>query len=142
MNFESIKQNLANIDYAWNKLETYVVFIPGLSLVVQKIQLAAVLPWINGEVINPQNADQANLKSRKFLNICKWHLRGSMVQIMVSLIAIKLFALPTFSWVSLLATYEMVDTLAKGIINRVTLYEFYPSGKLKKMTSVSACNIF
>jgi hypothetical protein len=140
MSFSGIRQNLENIDYAWTKPQTYLVLVPGLSLIVQKIQLANTLPLINN--ITQQNIAQADAKSRKFANICKWHLRGSMIQITASIIAIKVFAVPLFSLVAILATYELVDTLIKSLRNSITLYEFHPNGIIKSMTSTRACNIF
>lgn len=79
---------------------------------------------------------------KKFANICKWHLRGSMIQIIASIIAIKLFAAPIFALLAIFATYELVDTLIKSIKNSITLYEFHSNGAIKSMTSKSACNIF
>lgn len=134
MNFSKIRQNLENIDYAWTKPQTYLVLVPGLSLIIQKIQLANTLPLIDNVT------EQA--KSRKFANICKWHLRGSMIQITASIIAIKVFAVPLFSLLAILATYELVDTLMKSLRNSITLYEFYPNGNIKIMRKMSACNIF
>ena len=89
-----------------------------------------------------QNVAEADAKLRKFANICKWHLRGSMVQMIASITAIKVFAVPLFSLLAILATYELVDTLIKSIRNSITFYEFHPNGNIKKTTSMSACNIF
>ena len=140
MSFSGIRQSLESIDYAWFKPQTYLVLVPGLSLIIQKVQLANTLPLINN--VTQQNVAQADAKSRKFGNICKWHLRGSMIQIAASVIAIKVFAVPLFSLLAILATYELVDTLIKSLRNSITLYEFHPNGTIKSMTSTSACNIF
>ena len=45
MNFSNVRQSLENIDYAWTKPQTYLVLVPGLSLIIQKIQLANTLPF-------------------------------------------------------------------------------------------------
>lgn len=140
MNFLNIKQNLENIDYAWTQPKTYLILVPGLSLIIQKIQLASTLPLINN--VTQQNMAQADAKSRKFANICKWHLRGSMIQIAASIIAIKIFSVPLFSLLAILATCELADTLIKSLNNSITLYEFLPNGNIKSMTCTSACNIF
>lgn len=63
MSLSSIKQKLENIDYAWTKPQTYLVLVPGLSLVIQKIQLANTLPLMND--VNQQNVAQADAKSKK-----------------------------------------------------------------------------
>lgn len=146
MNFSTIRQGLENIDYAWTEPKTYLVFVPGLSLLIQKIQLANTLPLIQS--VTQENVIQADLESRKFANICKWHLRGSMIQIIVgsilitSAIAIQMFTIPLFSLLTILATYEMVDTFVKGFKNSVTFYEFYPNGNIKSATNTIACTIF
>ena len=140
MSFSGIRQGLESIDYAWVKPQTYLVLVPGLSLIIQKVQLANTLPLINN--VTQQNVAQVDAKSRKFANICKWHLRGSMIQIAASVIAIKVFAVPLFSLLAILASYELVDTLIKSLRNSIKLYEFHPNGNIKSMTSTSACNIF
>lgn len=142
MNISNIKQKLESVDYVWTKPQTYLVFIPGISLVIQKIQLANTLPLINNNLTTLQNVAQADAKSRKFANICKWHLRGSMVQILASVIAIKFFAVPIFLLLAILATYELADTLIKSLKNSITFYELYPNGSIKSKTSPSACTIF
>lgn len=143
MVLSNITQSLKNIDYDWTKPQTYFVFIPGLSLLVQKIQLASVLPLIN-DVITPENAVQLNAESRKFANICKWHLRGSMTQLLIAAIASKvLLAAPFFSLFFLsLTIYEMLDTLITSLRNRINLVEFYPNGNIQRVTFTSACNVF
>ena len=140
MSFSGVRQSLEKIDYAWTKPQTYLVLVPGLSLIIQKIQLANTLPLINDVTL--EGMSQADAKSRKFANICKWHLRGSMIQIAASVIAIKIFAVPLFSLLAILATYELVDTLIKSLRNSITLYEFHPNGRVKSITSMSASNIF
>lgn len=140
----SVCRYLENIDYASTKPQTYLVLVPGLSLIIQKIQLANTLPLpvIGNEMLMQPQATQLDASSRKFANICKWHLRGSMIQIVASVIAVKAFAAPLFSLLAILATYELVDTLIKSLRNSITLYEFYPNGNVKSMTIKAACNIF
>lgn len=142
MVFSSVTQSLRNIDYDWTKPQTYFVFIPGLSLLVQKIQLASALPLSN-DPITPENAVRLDAESRKFANICKWHLRGSMTQLAIAAIVAKTLLTVPFSlfFVSLTA-YEMLDTLITSLRNRIQLFEFYPNGNIKSITFISACNIF
>ena len=138
----NIVQNLKNIDYAWTKPQAYVVFIPGLSLLVQKIQLASVLP-LSQDAITPENAARMDVESRRFANICKWHLRGSMAQLMIAAIASKILLVSPFSlFLVSLTTYEMLDTLVKSIKNPICLFKFYPNGGVKAMTLTNACSIF
>lgn len=140
INLAAINQAIQNIDYSWAKPETYVVLIPGLSLIVQKIQLATTLPLNNNPSIN--TVRQADAQARKFTNICKWHLRGSMTQLVAAMIAIKFISKPVFLLLSLVATYELLDTLWKSLDNKPIHFEFYPDGKLKSWENLSACTIF
>lgn len=139
MYFSGIKQSLESIDYAWFKPQTYFVLIPVLSLIIRKIQLANILPL--NLPVTPQNIDQINAKSRRFANICKWHLRGSMIQMAASIIAIKVFAAPLFSLLALPAIYELVDILIKSHRNSIAIYELEENGAIK-MRSRSTYNIF
>ena len=150
MNFSNIRQSIESIDYAWTKPQTYLVFVPGLSLLIQKIQFANILPLTkyvqllplpnNAEF--PQPTPDEDAKTRHFINICKWHLRGSLVQIAASTIAIKTLALPIFSLLAIVAGFEMVDTFIKIVRNPATVYEFHPNGAVKTVISNPACNIF
>ena len=134
MSFSIIKQSLERIDYAWFKPQTYLVLVPGLSLIIQKVQLANTLPLITD--VNQSNVVQADAKSRQFVNICKWHWAGSMIQIAVSIIAIQAFATPLFLLLAILATCELAYTLINSLRNRVTLYEFHPNGKIKRAVRI------
>lgn len=138
--FSNIRQNLENIDYSWNKPQTYLVFVPGLSLIIQKIQFSKVLPLIDD--VTPSNIQEAASKSKKFTEICKWHLRGSLIQLTVALIAIHIFAIPFFSLIVIFAGCELIDTIFHCLKNNPILYEFHANGAVKKKISVSALNIF
>jgi len=133
MSFSIIKQSLERIDYAWFKPQIYLVLVPGLSLIIQKVQLANTLPLLITEATTQSNVAQVYAKSRQFANICKWHLAGSLVQIAVSIIAIVAFATPLFLLLGILATCELAYTLINSIRNRVILYEFHPNGKIKRV---------
>ncbi len=128
---------IQDIDYKWTNPKTYVVLVPVLSLIVQKVQLSNLLPL-------PKSDDQKKLDaaSRKFCDVCKWHLRGSMVQTLAAIIAIKFYGKNAFAWLGALAAYEMADTAWKGLKNPGTIYEFYPNGSVKRQESANACNIF
>ncbi len=139
MNLLNIRQDLAAIDYDGTKLQTYLVFVPGLSLIIQKIQMANTLPLNNN--LTTQNAAQIDAQSRKFANICKWHLRGAMIQMIATVIAVKVFAAPIFLVLTLLAMYELADTYIKSQ-KSVTFFDFYPNGNIRSMEIRSACNIF
>lgn len=137
MNISSIRQSLENIDYKWNNPKTYLVLVPGISLLIQKIQLSKILP------LNPADQILKPLKSLKFVDICKCHLRGSLIQMMASVIAVKVFALPLFSIIGIVATYELINTAILGLKNPVTIYDFHKDNcTVKRSTIINPCNIF
>ena len=143
MSFSEVKQKLANIDYSWTKPKTYVVFVPGLSLIIQKIQFAKVLPLIVLDSMkDSEKARAADFKSRKFATICKWHLLGSITQSIACIIVVNVFALPLFSLLGLIPSYELVNTLSKTLLNKATICEFYDNGSVKQINFVSAFSLF
>lgn len=131
------------MDYAWNKPETYLVLVPGVSLLIQKIQFANLLPLPSLTKITPQKASEANEKSMKFVKICKWHLRGSMAQILASVMAVHLFAAPIFAAITLtLASLGVLYTVSKAGKQTAVVCEFFPNGKVKNISMESALRIF
>lgn len=117
MNFSGIKQSLANIDYSLNKAQTYLVLVPGLSLVIRKIQLANVLPLINNVLPNQmQNfaLAPADTSSRKFARICGSHLLGSTIQL-IAIYAAGVFVSPLFFLLAIPSLYEMIDSAKLGL---------------------------
>lgn len=136
MTIPNIRQNLENIDYDRKNPKTYLVFVPGLSLVIQKIQMAKVLPLPEFQANN-----KCEFKHNKFFDICKWHLRGSAVQCAALSIAIKTLALPIFSYITLVSLFELGDTAIKALKNDATFTELQPNGS-KKQIHRSALNLF
>lgn len=145
MNLSNIKQSLEKIDYAWNKPHTYLVLIPGLSLYIEKIQLAITVPLVESYTQEERDV-LIDIHSRKFDNITKWHLRGSLIQILASVAAIKILSHPLFRQIALvagcLAFCEVLYTSFYRFKIPVTLYEFYPNGQVKSISSTRAPNIF
>jgi hypothetical protein len=141
MDLTNIKNYVCDKEYAWNEPHTYLLLVPGVSLVLQKMQFSEALP-LTFNKMQHQYPLTTNNESRKFANICKWHLRGSMTQLIICIIAVKAFSLPLFSLLAILATYEMVDTLYKGLANRITLYEFNEDRSIKSLRSTSMPSIF
>lgn len=131
---------LSAVTYEGDQLDTYLVFIPGVSLLLQKIQMANLLPL-------PQNVSQGNIQevneqNRKFSLLCKWHLRGSLTQLVVSAAAIKIFAANFFLLFAAAAFYELMDTSYHALQNAVHFYATYPNGSLREIVVANACNIF
>jgi hypothetical protein len=132
MNLSRLRQSLQDIDYSWDKPKTYLVFIPGLSLLIQKIQLANTLPLTNTLNVTVQNHLQVNEQSRRFMNICKWHFRGSVIQIIVSVIARKFFDSSFLSIITVVASYELGNIVFENYKNSVSFHEYDQNGRLKR----------
>lgn len=100
VNFQSIKQTIINTDYGWNKPLSFIVLVPGASLIFQKIQVAHLISTLN---LIYQKPDQfrALINSREYAKLdtlYQWHYVGSLIQIITLLVLSKLnplFLLPT-----------------------------------------------
>jgi hypothetical protein len=139
IDFSSIRKKIENIDYGWTKPQTYLILVPGLSILIQKIQIASTLPLPPSAETSPE----AIAKSRKFADICKWHLRGSLAQMVVLAITVNCLAIPFLSLLMLLPIYELVDITLKSLKNRVTITDLDPTtGRPKNMYNATAFTIF
>lgn len=137
---ESARQTVASMSYQWYRPATYLVFVPGLSLLIQKIQMRAMLPLMPANFsLQKQNQElirTADSQARKFITVCKWHLVGSLLQIlMVRRTAMKIqrFRLPILV-MGAIATFELLDTAYKAFKIRVTIFDF---DKDKHLTGVT-----
>ncbi len=131
---------LGKIDYSWNKPQTYLVLVPGLSLLIEKIKSTNLKPFINNDWNNKSVAP--NEKSKEFANMCKWHLRGSLIQ-MACIGAITVYALPLFSLLSLLPICEALYTYSIAMSNPVVIHEYSPStGQVIRSNGVRMPSIF
>jgi len=144
-----IKESLKEIDYSPNKPLSYLVFVPGLSLLIQKVQFTRIRPFLDSldrldRPTNAEAADTYNLHSRQYANICTWHLRGSIAQVAISALAVSLFANSWFLLPAALAGYELVDTFYRTCQNRAPIYTFNQEGDVshRKVTFLSIRNIF
>ncbi len=109
MSFEGIKRSFESMDYAqWASPATLIVFVPGLSSVAQKIQMAHLLPL---PPVTLENRQQVFDQALKVPRIIMWHLFGSVVQGIAWTIAMKITALPLFSIMSVLAVCELGYTV-------------------------------
>lgn len=91
MDLTSIKNSLGSIDYSLKDPKTYLIFVPGLSLVIQKIQVDKILP-----IDDSLTFKEKDIRGRQFLTICKWSLRSSLFQLVAVAAAVNLFANPLF----------------------------------------------
>ncbi len=117
MVFSRIQQSINNIDYAWNKPQSYLALIPGISLLIQKIQLAKILPLINN--MHPPKIDDSSQEKgiskdegivRKYSNLSKWHVRGSLISLIASIALINIYPLVTFIGAGL-SLFQMINIL-------------------------------
>jgi len=144
MSLSAIGQRLEDIDYSPNKPSTYLVFVPVLSLLIQKIQLDRIQAFPHVVSITQQNVHNANANTKHYTNICKWHLTGSTTQMLALALAVSLFANSWFPWrmlpFFLASSHELMFSLLLSM-DRVPFYEFPQNGNRGKKIIASACTI-
>jgi hypothetical protein len=137
MSLEGVSKYLGQIDYAWNKPQTYMVLVPGLSTVILKIQLTNVFQKLHMGVSRPANIAAANNASNRYAAICKWHLRGSLLQTGAMILAAKVIASPILMGVLIaFPLFEMYKTANTALKYPVVIYA------ANGFESRSALNIF
>lgn len=139
MNLSSIRQSIESINYSWTNPLTSLVLIPGVSLLINRVQLAKVVPML---MTAKHSIQEEAAASNKFLNICKWHFRGSAIQTVVCFVAFKIFANQLLLLLSVFALMEFAGTAATALKHRITLVELDAQGNVKKLTNVSALRFF
>lgn len=129
LNFNSIRQKIADIDYGFN-LQTLIVLVPGLSLLAQKIKVQSILRF--AEQNNPVNFIGSR-ESAQIDHVYKWHAIGSAIQIAVFGLLTKVYPLPSDPRVSLfaipclLALYQFQNALL-GYLGDRTVIHLSPNG--------------
>jgi hypothetical protein len=121
MSLSGIKTNMQKLDYSWSNPAAYSVVIPGLSLIVQKVQLYNLLPMMTD--VKPHNFIKADMQARQFMKVCDWHMAGSMVQIIATAFLVNYFAIPMLALIAVPAVYEFLDTAIKRLRNRIVIYQ-------------------
>lgn len=117
VSFASIKQSISNINYGWN-LPSLMVFVPGLSLLVQKIKTADITARIVSNLPDPANCDEvddpdnqsianysqylanfsSSLQAAKgtvksdpdLIKMYKWHAIGGVVQLVALFVLLSI----------------------------------------------------
>lgn len=119
MFLSNITKSIGNIEYSLTSPKSYLAFIPGISLIVQKVQLNQMLPIINKmkpPIIDDRNNDKIITKEesivRNYSNLSKWHVRGSIIDIIIS-IALKIilgwnFIPMVISYISIYQIYNIM----------------------------------
>lgn len=117
VNFYNIQQNIIDMDYCWNR-KTLVLLVPGVSLIIQKIQTSHLLDILRSTYKkSDQFKDLLNSREHvKLETVCGMHTLGSLVQI------ISLLFLTHFNFLFLapiaFSIYEMYSS-SKGIMREV-----------------------
>ncbi len=90
INFPALKQQIIAMDYGRN-VQSLVVLIPGLSFVVQRLQINAILRTIENNYLH-RPLDILNCHEfAQITNIYKWHAIGSAIQTVAFTILLKPF---------------------------------------------------
>lgn len=114
MNFQSIRRSFENMDYSrWVSPATAIVFVPGLSFVAQKIQMAHLLPIPAFQgTFQEGNWKEVFTAQQKVRTVLAWHLVGSIAQTYTwMIVALKVTALPLSPIMALAAGCELAYTM-------------------------------
>lgn len=79
INFPAIKQQIIAMDYGRN-VQSLIVLVPSLSLVVQRMQINAILRTIENNYLHRPLDVLTSHEFTKITNIYKWHVIGSAIQ--------------------------------------------------------------
>ncbi len=95
--FNAIKEATKNVEleYGWNKPQTFIVLIPVISLVFLKIQIYHLKDKLKLDYPNYRARNQfynlwESREYKKIEDICKWHKLGSHIQ-SIALCALSCF---------------------------------------------------
>ena len=113
------------MDYSWKKPASYLVLVPGMPLILQSIQFNKVLPLTKFDIQSDTGRYQRN--QDKFLKICKWNGRGSMISTFVCVVAVKALALPIFALLALLSVASFAYTTIKMIKTPISTSKYIPT---------------
>lgn len=119
---DSVKQNIIQLDYGWNA-QSLVVFIPGISLLVQKIKSAHIYANLK-ETYTSGKQLTLLLASKEYAQLDKmhkWHSLGSLVQTIV-FVTLGIMCNPLFFVPSVFSLYEM-HISSKGLTHKFVLHE-------------------
>jgi hypothetical protein len=135
----SFTARVTNMDYAWNSPSTYAVFVPVLSLLIQKVQMARIssLPDCQQKI----TSEEPRSHRATAANIFKWHFRGSMLQGAASAAALLIYTHPVFLATSILALYELCSTGYKAL-NTTVYREYDRHGNVLREAAQTPFNIF
>jgi hypothetical protein len=116
------------------------VLVPGLSLFIEKMQFAKILPLpeLKIDIISAdgKNLDKLafNHKHQQCAKISAWHQRGTLAQ-MICVIAFRAILQsnpPILNLIALLATVEVVYTLYQTIQNPPMVNNYFKNGQLNQ----------
>jgi hypothetical protein len=117
--FDAAREKIANLEYSWKNPAAYVVFVPGISLIVEKIKLADLkIPSFDSNK-TIQDVTGFEEENKKLISLFRGHLIGSLSQMAISGLIVMSFAPSVFTAISLLAlmvsTFEFAYTLYQSV---------------------------
>lgn len=116
---ERAERALRSGDFAWNSPKTYVVLVPGISLLLGIDFIAGHIPDLV-QAVDCNNNLLKDRVSKRILPICKWQFRGAVVQGAAAALALKVGLLPAVAGLTLIcaaaqALYAIHNTLRHGV---------------------------
>lgn len=87
ISFQAIRQSILDMEYRLDNRQSFLLLCPGVSLICEKIQIAALINKVESTYNNPSQTDDV-LNSHEFAQInkiYKWHIYGSLIQTITTL---------------------------------------------------------
>lgn len=144
--FDRLRDKIVNLDYSWNNLASYVVFVPGVSLLVEKIKLADLkIPSfeLTTQVLTDkpiiEDVTGFEQENKKVISLFRGHLIGSLSQMAVSGLIVMPFAPSVFTAISLLAlaisTFEFGYTYYRSVTMSLVVLKGHNGFEVKSALS-------
>jgi hypothetical protein len=118
ISFQTIKESIFNINYGFGEPKSLIIFVPIVSLIVQKIQISDLIDTLKNTYKTPyQFVDlKKSFDYGKLKTIYKWHALGSLIQT-ISLLFLLTFN-PLFLIPAAFSIHEFYRSF-NGIVHEV-----------------------
>ncbi len=109
VNFNSIKQHFVNMDYGFDNPSSLIVLVPGLAIIVRRIQIVSICRNLDNQLRqNPQFDWHASPENAKIDRIYKWHILGGALQMAASFVLLQKYNLTTLFIVTCIFAWHQI----------------------------------
>lgn len=133
--------SIRTMDYSWKSPSTYLAFVPGVSLLIQRVNRAKAEQYLGSSASDLSNDRFA----RHLRRVTLWHLAGALTTGAVACVAVKSRVFPrvypgAVLAVGLLSLIQTAYTLLTA--RKITLYGFHTNGNVQSITLTITLNPF